>query len=335
VDIVEASHSGLVRLLGKQIYSKGYRRFESSRLRLRSAEALVKASFTKFRCSYGVMKSANQILMSKKYKLGVFLEAGGNMVFFSNGVLKKLKEENIKIDYLVGYSSSSAIILGYLFDCFDYSLEVFGDQLNNNKNNFYLFQRNHFPHNHIYKNSVEKLLNNFSKNGRNCETEFTIFASKTANKFVTIKVLLASVVLLLNKMGLNFKKVFNKIFKIQLFEVNSRIINDLEGLLNIIMGSSCIYPFIKPHFYEGNLILEGELVKSGYQKYFENCERGIFVHTDIGKTHIMDNVLHIYSGKAIPFNILDYTDGHKLEVMQKAGEDEVWSNLDLIKKFVA
>ena len=46
---LERSHSGLVRLLGKQVYSQGYREFESPSLRLRLAEALAKLGFIGFK----------------------------------------------------------------------------------------------------------------------------------------------------------------------------------------------------------------------------------------------------------------------------------------------
>jgi len=48
------------------------------------------------------------------HRVGAFLEAGGNKVFFVNGILEALRREGVQIDFLVGFSSSSPITLAYI-----------------------------------------------------------------------------------------------------------------------------------------------------------------------------------------------------------------------------
>lgn len=273
-------------------------------------------------------------LMAKKYKLGIFVEAGGNMVFFSNGVLKALKKRNIKANYIAGFSSSAAIMFGYILDCNDFILEDFKIKLNNNKKNFYFFKKEHFPHNQIYKSSVEKIFLNFGRNALCFDTDFTVIAAITSKKWIWAKGLSASLILLLRNIGIDIRRYFNKACKIKLFEAGSEFKNKTEELINIIIGSSCLWPFIKLHFWKDKLVLDGGLVYSSYKKYLEQCEKGIVIHTDRGKTSVRNNILHFYASQDVPFNVLDYTDGSKLEIMHEAGEREVFANQKLLDDFI-
>lgn len=70
-----------------------------------------------------------------------------NNVFFDNGVLCAAKEEWIHIDHVVGISSWSPIAVAHAFDCGEEIIDIFGDRLESNEKNFYVFKSPHFPQN--------------------------------------------------------------------------------------------------------------------------------------------------------------------------------------------
>ena len=115
-----------------------------------------------------------------KNKLGVFLEAGGNKVFFANGVLSILGRENIKIDLLVGLSSSAAILFAFLFNKSLYAVDFLAHKLDQNRKNFYLLRKEHFPHDEIYESSVSHLLEEYPT--KEIFSDFLILGSSTPKK---------------------------------------------------------------------------------------------------------------------------------------------------------
>lgn len=270
--------------------------------------------------------------MSLKYKLGVFVEAGGNKVFFANGVLSVLNKEGIKIGKIVGFSSSGPIILAYLLNKNDEALEIFAKRLDANKNNFYLFNKEHFPHNNIYRNSIEELLGNDYK--EKIKSDFTIFASSSNNSFTRIKSLFVSLFLYLDELGINFLKKLRILFNIIKVEIVNDGLNDKEKLIDFIMGSSTLYPFIKPQVIGDNLIMEGALLKLNPNQEILDCDRKIIIHNKYGISQIINDTLHIYIEENIPINILDYTNGKNIRDLQKIGEDVMNKNLVKLKDFI-
>ena len=155
------------------------------------------------------------------YKFGAFLEAGGNKVFFGNGVLSVLNKENIKIDLLVGSSSSAPIILAYLLNQNADALKLFAEKLDKNKRNFYPFHKPHFPHNKIYKDSVSYLVQEYQS--KKVGGHFVIFGAQTSSSAAIFKGSLASIFLLLkHSLGINLLGLFRKILKIHETRITER-----------------------------------------------------------------------------------------------------------------
>src|SRR4051812_23879254 len=99
------------------------------------------------------------------HKIGAFLEAGGNKVFFVNGILSVLKREQIPVNLYVGFSSSAPILVATLLGRNREVMESFARKLESNKRNFYFFRRPHFPQNDIYKDSVLLLAEDYTRKG--------------------------------------------------------------------------------------------------------------------------------------------------------------------------
>ncbi|MBT6995785.1 patatin-like phospholipase family protein [Candidatus Woesearchaeota archaeon] len=266
--------------------------------------------------------------------LGIFLGSGGNKVFFVNGVLKVFSEESIHIDHLVGLSSSSAIIFAHLFSCHDYILEVFGSQLKRNESNFYLLGKEKFPHNEIYESSVRSMFDNFEDNSSN--TSYSIIASKTSNSLMRTKAVIASLAMGLRQSGINIYPPIKKTLGITQLTYDSRSSEVLSNndLIDLIVGSSTIYPFIGLHTLDNKLILEGELAEVDPLDYLIEFDKKIIINTEQGITRVENGVLQIYSSQKIPNNILDYTDDSKIRTLQNNGESEARKNLDLITDYI-
>ena len=267
----------------------------------------------------------------KQKPLGIFLPGGGNRAFFELGFLHELKKHNIVADLLIGVSSSSAVMLEEIFNMPGVSLDFFGKRLRANKKNFYFFKKPHTPHNEIYRGSIKELLDRYKYIPKN-KMSWKIIATETSKSNVKTKSILASFLLLLKpramkKMGLTLLKAEEKIFS---SEDNLRT----KDLLNIIMGSSMIYPFIKPHFHKGKLLMEGGLSYWDFSNLFAGCEKALIVNPQKGKTKKIKNKLHIFSKKKIPLNILDYTSKEKIQKLYVLGKNEARSQLAIIKKYL-
>lgn len=267
------------------------------------------------------------------YKSGAFLEAGGNKVFFVNGVLSVLDKENIKIDLLVGSSSSAPILLAYLLNQNVDALQLFAAKLDQNKRNFYLFHKPHFPHNKIYKDSVSYLVQEYQS--RKPDGHFVIFGAQTSSRMAVLKGSLASMVLLLKHgLAINLLGLFRKIVKIREARITEQDKLSSVEMTDFIMGSSTIYPFIDLHRVSNSLVLEGALLGKPYDEMLSGCEKKIVIHTKQGMTQVVKDTLHIYADQPIPNNVLDYTSGARIIWLHKLGEAVMLKNLALLKSFI-
>lgn len=267
--------------------------------------------------------------------VGVLLKPGGNKVFFVNGVLKVFKQENIVVDHLIGYSSSSAILFAHLFSCHDHVLDLFGSRLKDNKRNFYLFKKEKFPHNNIYKGAVQDMFAHKSFQIDN-NTSFSIIATQTSKKLMKFKGLAATISLALEEFGIRVLPIFQNACGISSLCYDSRSSQKIsnDDLINLIIGSSTIYPFIKLHTLDDALVLDGALARVDPMMYLDEFNKKIIIYTKKGKTCIKDGVLHIYSRQNVPNNILDYTDDSKIKTLQQLGEMEAKNHIHLIKEYV-
>src|SRR3989344_1976455 len=267
------------------------------------------------------------------YKSGAFLKAGGNKVFFVNGVLNVLNKENIKIDLLVGSSSSAPILLAYLLHQNVDALQLFASKLDQNKRNFYLFHKPHFPHNEIYRDSVSYLVQEYQS--KNIEGHFVIFGAQTPPDMPVLKGSLASVFLTLKYgLGINLLGLFRKIFEIHEIRITEQDRLSSTEMTDFIMGSSTIYPFVDLHRMKGSLILDGSLLDMHHDEMLSDCEKKIVIHTRQGITQVIKDTLHIYANQAVPNNVLDYTSGAKVIWLHRLGEVVMLENLPLLKNFI-
>ncbi|MFA7310182.1 MAG: patatin-like phospholipase family protein, partial [Candidatus Paceibacterota bacterium] len=269
---------------------------------------------------------------AKKYRCSLFLEAGGNRVFFVNGVLKVLAQEGIHIDHVMGFSSSSAVLFAYLNNANDDILRVFADRLRANKSNFYFFTRPHFPHTAMYASSVSYLL---GLPRMRSGIAYSIIAARTSSRFAVERALLASFAL-----ALKYSLHIPIAPLTRLLGIGSITVTDVDDLgkdelLDLIVGSSTIYPFIGLHYFKGSLLLDGALTEPEPALLNESSERVIIIHTAQGMTREDGSVLHMYSDSVIPLNVLDYTDPDGIVRLHAAGERSARLSLPLIRKFLA
>ncbi len=258
--------------------------------------------------------------------------SGGNKVFFVNGILTVLNEENIKIDKIVGFSSSSVIIFPFLFKKTKQALAFFAKQLDENPQNFYWFRKPHFPHDEIYEKGVEEALKGYS---RNIPSDFFLIGSKTSKDWQFFKLFFSSVSLALRYVfKINVLNFLRGSFNIKKIVITNRDNLSKDELKNFIMGCSTIYPFISPHYFRGSLILEGDLFEPTYKKYLSDCEKKIIIHTHKGRTRVVKNVFYIHSEEIIPNNVVDYTNSSNIIYLHKLGESVMRKNLLQLKSFI-
>lgn len=271
--------------------------------------------------------------MQKKHRTAVFIEAGGNKVFFANGVLDVLYRENIIFDKAAGFSSASPIILAYLLGLSNKALDIFAKKLNQNKKNFYFFEANHFPHNKIYKDSVSELIEGHPL--KDIESDFVIYASQTSASWSKLKGSLASVILLLRfGFRINLLKYFGKAFFIKSATLTKESLLSKREVLDFIIGSSTIYPFINLYYVKGVLILDGALLDLDYKQVLSDAQKKVIIHTEQGETKQIGDIFHIYADKPVPSNVLDYTDGSKIIELHKLGQTVMEDTLPLLMRFL-
>ncbi|MDB5238316.1 MAG: hypothetical protein JWM46_586 [Candidatus Kaiserbacteria bacterium] len=267
------------------------------------------------------------------HKVGAFLEAGGNKVFFVNGILSILRREQVSVDLFVGSSSSAAIIVATLLGQNREVMESFAQRLDSNKRNFYAFKRPHFPQNKIYKDSVRSLSDDYIRSRP--IGAFNIIAARTSIRLVSLKCFLSSVVLALSfGAGINAISLFRKMFKITELRITEKDRLSPEELSSFIMGSSMIYPFIKPHTFKDSLLLEGALMEPKFERELAQCQKRIVIHTEQGTSHKIGDTFHFFSDRPIPSNILDYTNGAAVHNLHAMGESVAEAQLQLLKNFL-
>ncbi|MEK6918546.1 MAG: patatin-like phospholipase family protein [Nanoarchaeota archaeon] len=273
--------------------------------------------------------------MKKQHKLGVFLEGGGIKTFYGGGVIDQLKAFGIKPDYYAGISASAGTIFGNIFSCSEEIIDIFGKRCDNNKKNFYFFRKPHFPHNHMMENSLIKIFDKHIKNP-NSKSEFKIIAGITNNNYSWVKThLVLYLMIMKNLLRINLFDYFRKMFSVKESSITSDDNLDKKVIVNFIMGSSSIYPFIKPHYHDGKLLLEANCLDLDYQNCLSNCDKGIIIHNSTGKSFVNGKFLHVYSSTSLPSNILDYTSKEKLVSLRKVGMLEVKKQKFFVEKFIS
>ncbi len=272
-------------------------------------------------------------MVKERHKLGIFLEGGGIRTFYGGGVIDEIKNLGIKPDFYVGISASAGTIFGGMFNCSDKIIEIFGKKCDDNSKNFYFFRKPHFPHNEMMEEALIEIFKKCIKKPNNKEWE--IISGITVKKKTYLKThLVLYLMILKNIFHINLFKYFRKFLDIREKMINNNDKMEGKEIVNFIMGSSSIYPFIKSHYYENNLLVEANCLDLNYEKCLGNCKKGIVIYNQEGKSYMKNNILHLYSTQKLEWNILDYTSKEKLQKLRKIGINEVKKQKEIIKKFI-
>jgi hypothetical protein len=270
--------------------------------------------------------------MKKMHKLGIFLEGGGIRTFYGGGVIDELKALGVRPDYYVGISASAGTIFGNMHDCSEEIIKIFGKKCDENKKNFYWTKKPHFPHNEMMGGALGEI---FSRHiPRPNSKDYAIIAGITSKNNEIAKKYAVSILMLGKILGINFFDKLRKTLNIEEAKITQK--DGLTGkeIVNFIMGSSSIYPFIKQHYYQGKLLVEVNSLNLDYEKILRGCNKGIIIHNAKGKTFIRGKMLHLYSKKTLEWNILDYTSKEKLQELRKEGKRQVREQIGMIRAFL-
>ncbi|MCE9541859.1 patatin-like phospholipase family protein [Candidatus Kaiserbacteria bacterium] len=266
-------------------------------------------------------------------EIGVFLEAGGNKVFFVNGVLAVIQQAGVKVDALAGFSSSAAVALAFITGQSEDITRTFSDKLDANARNFYLFDKPHFPHDGIYRESVRSLVHEYRSG--HAGNRFVMWGARSPMKYARTKALFASLVLLLRfGSGINLLGAFRRVSGVEEMRVTEENDFSEDEFIAFIMGSSAIYPFIGLNRVRGSLILDGALLEITYQDALSECRSKIVIHTEKGVTGEKDGVFHVYSDTPVPGNVLDYTDGSAVRELHASGKRVMTEHLRGLQAFL-
>lgn len=271
--------------------------------------------------------------MTEAVRVGAFLEAGGNKVFFVNGVLAALAREGVQIDFLSGFSSAAPIILAHHAGMHEQIMHDFAARLDENPKNFYWFKRPHFPQDRIYGAAVSALVH--EHRAMDVAGHFAIYGAASSPRFPVLKSLLVSKFLLLrHSLGLNMLWLLRWMLGIEPVVVTEKHDMSRERLARFIMGSSSLYPFISHYRVGHHLILEGAVLEIHPSEALQACQKKIVIHTEQGTTGVVGNMFHIYSEEPIPANILDYTNGDAVRALHAHGVEVAQRNIDALREFL-
>lgn len=263
----------------------------------------------------------------------ISVESGGNQVFFANGILAILADAAIPVAMCLGCSSSQPVILAYLLHTNREILEEFSQKLDENKKNFYLFRSPHFPHNEIYKSSVALLVETYTSQKQ--VGNFMFAGAVTRRRGGRTKAILASILLALKYvLRIDLIDTYRKWAGVHDITISSSDTYTPAELIDFIMGSSTIYPFIELHAFRGQLVLEGALVLETLSGLLRRYDKRIFIHTERGVTGASGNTFHIYASKGIPLNILNYTSGSEIRALHALGESDMRQHLPALLAFL-
>lgn len=241
--------------------------------------------------------------------------AGGNHIFYIAGVLKFLIEQGLKFDAVATYSSGSAILPFLIDDHLEAAPEVFGRYLDRNVSNFYpahLFTKDDiFPHDWIYSTAISAIvdLNKTVEYGRPLRVIVSEFQSH--NSADGLVGLCAFVALLLNSLAKTatpsiFLRMFKSLFSIEGKIVDIRQCRSKADIVEVILGSSTIYPFIHIRRRSGRAMLDGKLSLTSPIEALEDCEHVISIHAHHSFLPRRDNLVSIFPLSKVEVGPLDY-----------------------------
>lgn len=253
--------------------------------------------------------------MIQNKRNGLAIYAGGNHIFYIAGVLKFFTEKGLRFDAVATYSAGSAILPFLIDDNFEDAPEVFGRYLDRNTRNFYpahLFTKDDiFPHDQIYSGAISSIVDlkktlEYNKPLRVIVSEFESYNS--ADGLVG---LCAFVSLLLNSLAKTatpsiFLRIFKSLFSIECNVVDIRQCTSKEEIVDVILGSSTIYPFIHIRRRAGRPMLDGKLCLTSPVEALGDCEHVISIHAHHSFLPRRDGLLSVFPLSKVQVGSLDY-----------------------------
>lgn len=253
--------------------------------------------------------------MTPNKRNGLAIYAGGNHIFYIAGVLKFLIEQGLRFDAVATYSAGSAILPFLIDDNLEDAPEVFGRYLDRNTRNFYpahLFTKDDvFPHDRIYSTAISAIVDlqktvDYGKPLRVIVSEF-----ESHNSADGLVGLCAFIALLLNSLAKTatpsiFLRMFKSLFSIEGNVVDIRQCKSKAEIVEVILGSSTIYPFIHIRRRSGRAMLDGKLSLTSPIEALEDCEHVISIHAHHSFLPRRDNLVSIFPLAKVGVGPLDY-----------------------------
>lgn len=148
-----------------------------------------------------------------------------------------------------------------------------------------------------------------------------------------MKAWVSLVMMILEGFGMNMN-IMRKIIRLKRVVFRNKNIDTKDELVEIIMGSSTVYPFIGLHYHKDKLLLEAEIKEDEYGRYLLNCKKKIIIHNKTGITKIKGNTIHIYSKRKIPNTFVDYSFKTKIREIREIGRLEARDQYGIIRRFL-
>jgi hypothetical protein len=267
-------------------------------------------------------------------KNGLAIYAGGNHIFYIAGVLKRLFEKGLKFDAVATYSAGSAILPFLINDDFAGAPAIFGPYLDRNARNFYpanlLTGQDVFPQDRIYSGAVAEIVE-FDKTAAYPKPLRVIVSTLASGAFPEWLVGSCAVVALaLNNLAKTatpsiFLTGFKRFFSVDGDIIDVRQCKSRDEIIQVILGSSTIYPFIHIRRRAGRLMLDGKLSLVSPVSALEDCDHVLSIHAHHSFLPVRDGLQSVFPLSKVSVGPLNYvgSDGIKTAFAQGYSEGEV------------
>jgi len=273
-------------------------------------------------------------------KLGLAIYAGGNHIFYVAGVLKYLFEHGLKYDALATYSAGGAILPLIVSNIFDEKIEVFKKLTDNNKQNFYgthiLSGRYPFPQDSIYKKTILKTLD--VDDIRNCEKDIRVIVSTFRSTRFFAPLIAAISFIFLAFYGatkkytkLHILRLFKYLFSIKNQVVSLNELSSKKEIVNYILGSSTIFPFIKLRKLKNEYMLDGKFSMLSPIGELRDCTHVLSIHAHGTVVPDRDNLYTLFPYEKVKAGPLDYAGSESFLSAYKQGYEEGAKHFSSIK----
>jgi hypothetical protein len=251
-----------------------------------------------------------------KPRLGLALYAGGNQVFYCAGVLKYFIEKGLQFDVISTYSAGGAILPCLIIGDLDLAIRTFKLLTNANRKNVYIehiFKKGEiFPHDTIYKTAIdiELCYDDFVHYDK--EIRLIVSTFKTQALWVPAIGLTSFLIFFLYALTSKitksfFLRLFKSFFRIKGEIYDLRKCKSKEEILNLILGSSTIYPFIKIRKNRThNYMLDGKLSMLTPIGVLNDCSHVLSIHAHYTFPVSRENSYQIFPLKKVEIGPLDY-----------------------------